>query len=127
MGDLLKKLLSSVTGKKRSSQGLPTALIFSGLIAMLSALYSIKLTLARRKIGKLQHKLDVQKEEEQHNRVLKDIVQREALRKKIGEQIKEGKTKVKELRGDIVKSKNDVKVFKAALKEAKAWSQIKVI
>lgn len=126
VGGILGKLLSRFRKGRAKPGGLSGTFILGGLLAIITAVYSIKLAIARQKIAKLRHKIDVQKEKEQHNKIIKQEAERVELRKKIGEQIREGKERAKELRAEIASSKEEVKVFESALKEAKSWSDLKI-
>lgn len=127
MGKFLKKILSLLRGKDRSKpQGLPTALIFGGLIAMMSAIFSIKLTLARRKIGKLQHTIDVQKKNEKHAKHLKEVQKNVRMQNEIGRSIQRNREYVREVRQDMALEKQKARELEASLKKAKEWTDIRI-
>ena len=126
MVGLLGKLLKFVKPKDKKARGFPMSLLSAGLIAMIVAIFSLKLHAAKRKAAKLQHKVNVQEEKKKAAIVERQVGDLMQAAEVAAVKIQDAQETKKELQAKLKETRAQAKVVEAQLKKATSWSNLLV-
>lgn len=126
MVGLLEKLFKFMKPKGKKARGFPMSLLSAGLIAMIVAIFSLKLHAAKRKAAKLQHKVNVQEEKKQAAIVERQVGELIQAAEVATVKIQDAQERKKVLQAKLKATRAQAKTVEAQLKKATSWSNLLV-